>query len=162
MKLVTPGGYILIIGLFFFSFCEFSCSVVKLASVQGIEMVTGKKIVSENSKLDEVNVKESINIDPVIWADLSFGSAIIGLSGFLIFAAVGRNRGEKIFYAITAGVGAVSQFIIRLHMENELDRQEDFRLINVEYTPAYWLVLVTFVVILLVNCLPNIRFVKKG
>ncbi len=172
MKLVTPSGYLVIIALFFFSFCEFNCSGTKLLDLRGIDMVTGKEAQAKKSITNdtEIGVDEAIgaevstekDVDPVLWAGISFAAAIIGLTAFLIIAAAGKMGGGKLFHIITAAVGAISQFAIKIHIDNQLDAQENLRLLNAEYQPAYWTVLILFIVIVVVNMLPNFQVVKQS
>lgn len=172
MKLVTPSGYLLIIALFFFSFCEFNCSGNKLLELRGIEMVTGKdaekpkeeQVVDQNVEMDEVfnDLKVQQNdIEPMIWADISFGAAILGLSIFLIMAAVGKLGSGKLFYIITSAIGAIAQFAIKIHIDSELSDQKDFQLLSVNYLPAYWAVLGLFIVIIISNLIPDFKIVRQ-
>ncbi|MES2629465.1 MAG: hypothetical protein V4616_10905 [Bacteroidota bacterium] len=162
MKAFTPTGYLLIISLFFFSFCDFSCTGVKLASVSGMDLVTGKQ-VDYNHQADEFvdeTMKSNLTLDPVLWADLSFAAAIIGLSAFLVMAAAGRLDSGRWFHVVTSGIGAVCQLALMFHIKHLLAEQKDFELIHADFTWAYWMVFALFVLIFFTRLLSPFRLIK--
>ncbi len=168
MKLVTPSAYLLIIALFFFSFCDFSCSGVKLTSLRGIDMVTGTQVNTSAKDSEFMSSSVKTDVPAVFWADLSFGMAVIGLSVFLIMASAGRLGSGRVVYIVSSVVGAISQFAIKIHLDNELGSKQkmnelgvDFNIIQVTYTPAFWGVLGLFVLIVIVNALPNYKIIKE-
>lgn len=77
---VSPALFGLVVLAFFMPFMEISCSGQKIATLTGLNMVTGKSISSADSKMPGMGEAKKERIQPNAWAVLAFLGAIGGLA----------------------------------------------------------------------------------
>lgn len=132
----VPVSFALAIGLFFFTFCDIKCTTgQKLASVSGIQLVTGTSI-TPGGMLSDAASKEKIS--PNLWAILALASAIGGCTVHLM-----RHQKEALIGAATAGLGLMSLGILRF-MLNLGASSTGEAMIVLSFKPAYWLTILAF------------------
>lgn len=151
---VIPVGFALIIIFFFFSFCEFKCNSVKVASLSGINFVTGSHIKMEgggllNDPYNSFNNNRSRNandksqkVDPNIWAILAFLSAIGGLWVFYK-----KIKNESLLGSAAGAIGIVSLLILRFVINGKIEQQGGGMVaIETDFVFGYWASLLAFLV----------------
>src|SRR3569833_3328115 len=129
---VVPLSFAMVLVLFSFSFIDFRCNGVTVASVSGYNLVFGKKLDKEakgyeqsTGILDQFNSVQLNNnsaspvpgdwVRPNTWAILGLIAAAVGLFAFLKPGLANENR-----LGLTAGiVGTVSLVILGLVIENK-------------------------------------------
>lgn len=121
---------------FFLTFCNLTCGGQKIASVTGINLITGTELKSPDMFGDEGgDVKD---IDPNIWAIIAFGCALLGLVAFL------RKFKDEDRIGTYAGiVGFVSLLILQFTIKNMINGQTE-EIVEAEFQMGYWLALLAF------------------
>lgn len=153
---IIPVAFALIIILFFFSFCDFKCNGMKVASLSGINFVTGSHIkVNDGAGLLDNNSFGSLNdnrgnkaedknekIDPNIWAILAFLSAIGGVAVFY------KKLRNESFIGTAAGIiGFVSLLLLRQAIKRKIEQQGGGMVqIEIDFVFAYWVSILAFLV----------------
>lgn len=153
---VIPVAFALIIILFFFSFCDFKCNSVKVASLSGINLVTGSHIKMEGgagmldsnpfgslneNRLNQPDDKKQ-KVEPNIWAILAFLSAI---GGAVVFYKKLKNEA---FLGTAAGViGVISLLLLRSAIKRKVEQQGGGMVqIEIDFLFAYWVSVLAFLV----------------
>jgi hypothetical protein len=157
-----PVLFSLVILFFFFTFCDFKCNSQRIASVKGIDLVTGKEINQEFIESDlpmfknsSMNIEAGNKIDPNIWAIIAFISAILGL---LTLALKGKIQ---LYSVIILGiVGGLSLLLLQNKIQSTLDQKSEFSIISATFQFGYWAALVVFVVISIVAYLELRKDIK--
>jgi hypothetical protein len=144
---------------FFFSFVDFRCNGVTVASPTGYNLVFGKHLkeatpgfgeytnafdqFSNNPTNRDSNVGQSgdSTIKPNIWAILGLVSAIIGLIIFLKADVKNENR-----WGFVLGiVGMISLILLAIVIENKARTQAgNIAAVDVKFRGGYWLSLLAF------------------
>ena len=131
-KWFSPALFAAVLVLFFFPFATFSCGPEKTVHFTGYELATGTTFHGSG---------RSEHVDAIGVATLAMVCAGAGLLGCLL-----RNKGGTLARAACGAVGAAAMFLIRNKIEGEMNRQPGVGgLITVEYSPAYWLTLLVFI-----------------
>lgn len=136
----VPSSFALIIILFFSTFCVVSCdSGQKLASIKGIQLVTGTTIKGPDMGFGMITGKEQKGekLPPVIWAIIAFSAAIIGFASFFIF----KEKYEKITLSMGI-IGTISLLILQFGTKNELEKKG----LQVDFLASYWLAVIAFMI----------------
>ncbi len=166
IKTLSPWTFALIIILFWLPFADLQCSGVKLKTFSGIEMAVGTKMkatdnfMGSNSLLDEdsdntATTKDSgtQKVAPFVSASIALILAIIGLVVFLFTLKNPKN----VFYATIAALGALSMIALQIEammMLKSSNQEMDFKDtidLHFSYQFAYWLVLLLFLAVAVVN-----------
>lgn len=126
-KLLSPSTYVLIFILFFFTFCDVSCSRQLVASIKGIDFLFGKTI--SNSLFGTVDTLP-INY----WAVLAFCSCLFGLSLF-----IRKIKFHDYYLCVTSIIGFVSIILLQITIFAKVGKSGSNE-INVSFQFAYWLV----------------------
>ncbi len=151
---LIPVGFALVIIFFFFSFCEFKCNSVKVASLSGINLVTGSHVKMEGGGLFDNPYSSLSNngirnpsekdqkVNPNIWAILAFISAIGGVWVFF------KKIKNESFLGSTAGaIGVVSLLILRSVIKGKIEQQGGGMVaIETDFLFGYWASLLAFIV----------------
>lgn len=144
---------------FFFSFVDFRCNGVTVASPTGYNLVFGKHLKEvtpgfgeytnafDQFSNDPTNRNSSVGqqgdsrIRPNIWAILSLVSAIIGLIVFLKADVKNENR-----WGFVLGiVGMISLIFLAIVIENKARTQAgNIAAVDVKFRGGYWLSLLAF------------------
>ena len=131
-------------------FTEINCNGEELASLTGMDLVTGSESIGD----------EEENSDANIWAILALASAAIGI--IVYFAAKSPLNFNLILAAAVIGLASMVAlyFDIKQQADNEMKSESDdgdgFNLdtdlsIDVEMKFGYWFVLICFIATILVQ-----------
>lgn len=154
-KFISPSGFGLVIVCFFLPFLNLKCNEVNLATVKGIELVTGSRLkLQRNLDLPSIGKEESNqldlemedqNIDRNYFAVAALLLAIGGLVlSFLLFL-----QKEMIISTIGFG-GALALLLMRVQVDSSIEKETDGisnYIIHIDYVYGYWLSIVFFIVV---------------
>lgn len=127
---LISASYGLAILFFFFSFFVIKCNNQKIASLSGIDLVTGKNITGSNS-LGGSNSDNSKDVDPNIWAIIALGSAVVGLGVYLF-----KAKGEELIGGIVSSLGVVALGV--LYIDSTASASEMGITISISTGFGYW------------------------
>lgn len=142
----------LVIGLcFFLPFVSISCSGQDIATLSGVQLVTGAEIeVNQelNAQLEETFGTEGQEVpteteetDPSIWAIVTLAAAVVGV----IVGFVMKGRTRTIASLAAAVVGLVGLIALRVDLQGDVSEAEG--LVTIKYRIGYWLVALLFAVL---------------
>ncbi|MEO7531524.1 MAG: hypothetical protein ABIS69_08935 [Sediminibacterium sp.] len=129
---LIPLSFALAIVCFFFTFCNFKCQGNTLASVSGIDLVTGTSL-EKKEFLAKGELKNS-SISANAWAIISLMAAAAGLGIYLI-----KKNKEAIIGTIAGITGFISLVILQFDLKSMVKVKE--APIDIVFTLAYWLAL---------------------
>jgi hypothetical protein len=127
---LIPFSFALAIFFFFFAFCDLKCGGQKIASIKGIELVTGTTIKDHDMMSGQETKGEEI--PPSMWAILAFGVAVIGLGAFLI-----KEKREAIIGTGAGAIGAGSLIILQFVIKSGMDEKGKGQ-IDCDFQFPYW------------------------
>lgn len=129
----VPGSFTLAILFFFFTFCDFKCGGHKIASMTGVEFVTGTKLKSERMfDNSSGSGNEDRKMNPNIWAIVALASGFVGLGTFLI-----KSKKEEVI-GIGAGLlGVAALVVMQVDLKSSIDR-EVRGMIEITFKFGYW------------------------
>lgn len=148
---VIPVIFALIVVLFFFGFCDFKCNSVKVASLSGINMVTGThvKTTAGNMMNDSFNAFDNSRqqssykgekVNPNFWAILAFLMAIGGAAAYYK-----KIKSEALAGAAAGAIGFLSLIFLRFAIKNKIEEQGGGMVsIEIDFLFAYWVSLIGF------------------
>ncbi|MGN6533025.1 MAG: hypothetical protein ACTHK0_14885 [Ginsengibacter sp.] len=149
---IIPVAFALIVVLFFFSFCDFKCNSVKVASLTGINMVTGTHIKTAADNIPDDNYFNSFGnnrttqqnkgdkVEPNLWAILSLLSAIGGFAAFYK-----KIKKESLAGTAAGAVGFISLLILRSAIKNKISEQSGVMVpIEIDFLFGYWASVLAF------------------
>lgn len=150
VKFLSPTLFLLVALCFFLPFVSFTCQGQKLATVTGMELVTGTKIEKFNmqdpdtGKTDpELDEERKLDSEPLAVAALIFALAGIVISLIPHYA--------KILSVITGILGALMLLFLRSSIGSEITGDFEFKIIDVTYEWGYYLALILFICAFAVN-----------
>ncbi|MEP7127947.1 MAG: hypothetical protein ABI729_03725 [Chitinophagales bacterium] len=163
-KYISSAGFGIAIICFFLPFMNVKCNEKNLATISGIELVTGSKLnIQQNAdQPNELNGKDSHDemeiedqtINRNYFAVAAFVLAICGLVlSFLFFL-----QKEMILSAVGLG-GALALMLMRIQIDSSLEKQSggiSNYLVHIDYVFGYWLTIVCFLAVGLSNMLHHI------
>jgi hypothetical protein len=145
-----------VIGLcFFLPFISISCSGQRIATLTGVQLVTGADITVEAEQFtqeledafgtpsdpEDAPASETEETDPSVWAIIALAAAVIGtIAGFV---TKGRTRAVASFAAAVLGLVG----LIGLRFDLQGDVKEGEGLVVIDYRLGYWIAAVLFVVL---------------
>lgn len=150
-----PVAFILVIIFFFFGFCSFKCNGTKVASVKGINLVTGTHLKTDMGQMLHNNPFNPMNegsenpgnakgqkVPASFWAIVAFLSAI---AGFVVFYK--KAKREALLGTLLGVLGFISLFILRLVIKSKVESQGG-GMIHIEagFLFGYWASLLAFLV----------------
>lgn len=144
-----PAAFALALVLFFFSFCNFKCNGTKVASLKGIQLVTGSHLKIPGADLSNYNRMENQEdsksfrkIPANFWAILAFLSSIGGLAVFYKI-----RKSEAWLGTLSGAVGFLSLLILQMVIKDKIPEYSGgIARISVGFSFAYWLCLLSFLV----------------
>lgn len=147
---LIPSSFALVVVFFFFGFCHFKCNGTKVASLKGINLVTGTHLkTSVNSAFNTLDAFEGgrgkskgERIPPNLWAIVAFVSAITGVAVFYQ-----RKKKEAFWGAVLGGTGFIALIILRLVIRSAVENQSG-SLVAVEtsFLFGYWASVLAFLI----------------
>ena len=136
---IAPISFGVAIFLFLLPFCDLHCSGggQKIASVSGLNLVTGKRIVPEGAGAPNYGEMQRDRMPPNFWAILAFIGAITGLGFYLK-----KHPFEALVGTMAGGAGAMALIIMRILMKSNLSSMQ----VIVSFKFAYWLTILALIV----------------
>ena len=150
-----PLAFALVIIFFFFSFCDFKCNSMKVASLTGINLVTGTHVQMNAGGMLGSNPFDSMNdypkkqvqekgqkVEPNMWAILALLAAIGGL-----FAFYKKIPKESLAGTAAGAVGFISLLILQSAIKNKVGEQGGGMVqVEIEFLFGYWAALLAFLI----------------
>lgn len=129
---LIPASFAFAIICFFFTFCDFKCvsNGQKLASVTGIELVTGTQL--KDHDMMSGRETEGEEIPSSIWAILALSAAVIGLGVFLI-----KGKNEAPIGVSAGAIGVASLFILQFLLKSTMEEKGHGK-VEADFQFAYW------------------------
>lgn len=124
-KKFSPAIFGIVIICFFLPFINISCSGQKIATLSGIQLVSGTTM-------------EGRKINPEPWAVVAFISSIAGLG--LSFM---KSRKSSILAAVSGAIGVISLLLLKAKIDNDMLKKGK-GVIQVEYDLGFWLTFLLF------------------
>jgi len=152
---VIPIAFALIIIFFFFSFVDFKCNSMKVASLSGINLVTGTHVKTAADNFSSDNYLNSIDnnrtnpaqnagekVEPSLWAILAL---LMAIGGFVAFYK--KIKSESLAGTAAGAIGFVSLLILRSAIKNKIAEQSGGMVpIEIDFLFAYWASLLAFLI----------------
>lgn len=150
---IIPVIFALVIIFFFFGFVDFKCNSVKVASLSGINLVTGTHIKTPSDNLFNDNSFNSFNdnnikvqenqgqkVGPNFWAILAILVAIGGLAAFYK-----KIKEESLAGTAAGAIGFISLLILRSAIKNKVGEQGGGMVeVDIDFLFGYWASLLLF------------------
>jgi hypothetical protein len=130
---LVPASYGLGIVFFFFSFFVIKCGDTKIATISGVNLVTGKEITANTSFGNSGNSSDNKNVDPNVWAIIALSSAVIGLGVYLF-----KFKKEELVGTIVSGLGVVSLTILGYTFKDSVNEADLRGMVTVSLGFGYW------------------------
>ncbi len=148
-------AFALIIIFFFFSFVDFKCNSMKVASLSGINLVTGTHVKTAADNFSSDNYLNSIDnnrtnpaqnagekVEPNLWAILAL---LMAIGGFVAFYK--KIKSESLAGTAAGAIGFVSLLILRSAIKNKISEQSGGMVpIEIDFLFAYWASLLAFLI----------------
>lgn len=142
---IAPISFGVAIILFLLPFCDLHCSGggQKIASVSGLNLVTGKRIVPEGADNSGpwgnpgYGQTQRDRMPPNFWAILAFAGAITGLGFYLK-----KHPFEALVGTMAGGAGVMALIIMRILLKSNLSSMQ----VMVSFKFAYWLTILALIV----------------
>lgn len=158
-KFLSLSLFLLVALCFFLPFVSFTCQGQKLATITGIELVTGTKIekfemekIEEEQKNPDLDKERNVDSEPLAIAAFIF--ALIGIVVSII------PRYSKVVSLIAGALGALTLLFLRSSIGADIPGDSDFKILEVSYEWGYYLALILFIISFLIN-LYWLRFQNK-
>lgn len=150
-----PVAFAAVVILFFFSFVNFKCNDSKVASLSGFNLVTGTRIQTPMSGLNDMsgffnegsssntNASKGEKVPSNNWAILAFLSAI---AGAVVFYK--KVKKESLIGFIIGITGVVSLLVLRWAVKSAVESEvgNGMMSIEVDFAFGYWMSLLMFIV----------------
>ena len=149
-KFVSPALFLLVALCFFLPFVSFTCQGQRIATITGMELVTGTKI----EKFEMQNI-DSQQTNPDLDKERDVKSEPLAVAAF-IFALLGIvisiiPRYSKLLSVIAGAIGALMLLFLRSSIGGEVTGDFDFKIIDVSYEWGYYLALLLFIGVFALN-----------
>ncbi len=149
-KFVSPSLFLLAALCFFLPFVSFTCQGQRIATITGMELITGTKIEKfEMEKLDtgqtnpDLDKERDVNSEPLAVAAFIF--ALVGIVVSLI------PRYSRMLSLIAGALGALMLLFLRSSIGGEVTGDFDFKIIEVSYRWGYYFSLLLFIAAFALN-----------
>jgi len=137
IKRMSPAVYVVILICFFLPFTHISCAGERIATLTGLQLVTGTTIEeSLSASFGEKEESKKIHPEP-----LALLTLIIAIIGFGVSSFKGRK--SSLLAALIGGLGLVSLLCLKAKIDNEVLREGE-GILRVEYGFGFWLILLLF------------------
>jgi hypothetical protein len=149
-KFVSPSLFLLAALCFFLPFVSFTCQGQRIATITGMELITGTKIEKfEMEKLDsgqtnpDLDKERDVNSEP-----LAVAAFIFALAGIVVSLI---PRYSRMLSLIAGALGALMLLFLRSSIGGEVTGDFDFKIIEVSYRWGYYLSLLLFIAAFALN-----------
>lgn len=149
-RFISPALFLLVSLCFFLPFVSFTCQGQKIATVTGMELVTGTKIEKFemekfNPQTDDSELAKQNELDSEPMAIAAFIFAILGIVVSLI------SRYSKILSIISAALGILMLLFLRSSLGKQITGEFDFRIVEISYEWGYYLAIIIFAAVFGLN-----------
>lgn len=146
-----PVSFSLVIIFFFFGFCNFKCNGTKVASLTGINLVTGTHLKLQmngmlnknpfNMQAETLKSPKGEKVPANFWAITAFLSAV---SGVIVFYR--KEKKEALWGTVLGAGGFLSLIILQLAVKNKIESQGGGMIhIEASFLFGYWASLLAFI-----------------
>ena len=152
-KIINPILFLIILICFFLPFFNLTCQQQKLASVSGLELISGTSISTEGiskgfSGVSIPDLNKNIKNENVSPEPLAFVAFLLALGGFIIsffwkFAKIGS--------AIAGLLGTIVLIFLSSIITVDILGKVHYQLLNIECAFGYYLALLLFVTVMVYN-----------
>jgi len=140
-KKISPAIFGIVIICFFLPFVDVSCGNQKIATITGIQFVTGAEI--GESELLEGKRAQKVESEPIVIAVL-----ICTIAGLLLSFI--RNGRSSILPAISALAALILLLIFKAKLDNEVLKQGE-GVLRLEYRNGFWGSLLSLILAAVLN-----------
>ncbi|MBK9730732.1 MAG: hypothetical protein IPO83_05535 [Chitinophagaceae bacterium] len=168
-KYISSASFGMAIICFFLPFMNVKCNEKNLATISGIELVTGSKLnIQQNAdQSNELNSTESheeteIQDQTINRNYFAVAAWVLAISG-LVLSFLFFLQKEMILSAVGLG-GALSLMLMRIQLDSSLEKQSggiSNYLLHIDYVFGYWLAIVCFLAGGLSNMLQHIDALRN-
>jgi hypothetical protein len=146
----------LVIGLcFFLPFVSVSCNGQDLATMSGVQLVTGAEVEIAPELVEELNnsfgveegeevPNETEEADPSIWAIIALAAAVLGV----VVGFATKRRARTLASLAAALLGLVGLIGLRFDLQVDVEGAEG---ISIRYRLGYWIAALLFAVLALAH-----------
>ncbi len=149
-KFISPVLFLLAVLCFFLPFVSFTCQGQSIATISGMDLITGTKIEKfEMQKFDdqqsnpELDKEREVNSEP-----LAVAAFIFALTGIVVSFI---PRYTRKFSIIAGALGVLMLLFLRSSIGGEVTGDFDFNIIEVSYEWGYYLALIFFIGAFILN-----------
>lgn len=142
-KFVSPALFLLVALCFFLPFVSFTCQGQRIATISGMELVTGTRIDKfqmENFNMQQDNTdtdkQREVKSEPLAAAALIF--AVIGIIVSFI------PRYNKILSIVIGALGVMMLLFLRSSIGGQVTGDFDFKIVEISYEWGYYFALLFF------------------
>jgi hypothetical protein len=142
-KFISPALFLLVALCFFLPFVSFTCQGQKIATISGMELVTGTKIEKfEMEKPDSQESDTDLNKERDVKSEpLAVAAFIFALIGIVISLIPNYSR----ILSIAAGaIGALMLLFLRSSIGGDVPGESGFKILDVSYEWGYYLAFILF------------------
>lgn len=139
-KFVSPALFLLVALCFFLPFVSFTCQGQRIATISGMELVTGTRIDKfqmENFNMQQDNTdtdkQREVKSEPLAAAALIF--AVIGIIVSFI------PRYNKILSIVIGALGVMMLLFLRSSIGGQVTGDFDFKIVEISYEWGYYFAL---------------------
>jgi len=149
---LSPSCFGIAIVCFFLPFLHLKCNNEELATVTGIQLVTGSAVDREEITLPPVSKDESkrLQLDPgkhpIDRNYFAMAALFLAIGGMVLSFLMRKSK--EVFIGLVGFAGGLSLLLMRIQIDNSLQKSvEEMNryAIRVEYAYGYWLALVAFI-----------------
>jgi zinc-ribbon domain len=149
-RFASPALFLLVALCFFLPFVSFTCQGQRIATISGMELITGTKIQKFqmndfNTQQQNPDLDKERDVDSEPLAVAAFIFALIGIVGSLI------PRYSKILSVAVGALGALMLLFLRSSIGGEVTGDFDFKIVEISYEWGYYLALLLFIAGLALN-----------
>ncbi|BAU23100.1 hypothetical protein THC_0708 [Caldimicrobium thiodismutans] len=157
MRKVSGGLLGIVLLCFFLPWITVSCNNNKIYSFSGINLVMGKKIQSPDDLFGpskNLNKKESAK-EKIVREWKAIIAFLAGIAGILTCFLIKANRVQGILTAVFGFLGGIFLFLLKNKFDSEMNEiiTKSAGMINVEYHFGFWVSLLLFFVVGILNLL---------
>lgn len=150
-KFISPSCFGVVIVCFLLPFLNVKCNDVNLATVKGMDLVTGSHLEVNNLDLPSATKDESKQVDLDVNAEkiernyFAVAALALAICGIVLSFLLVMQR--EMLLGLTGIGGALSLMLMRIQIDNSIQKQTNGiskYVIHIDYVIGYWLAIVFF------------------
>ncbi len=143
-RFISPALFLLAALCFFLPFVSFTCQGQTIATISGMELITGTKIEKfEMEKFDNQQTNPDLDKDRNVSSEpLAVAAFIFALCGIIVSLI---PRYSRMLSIIAGALGALMLLFLRSSIGGEVTGDFDFKIIEVSYEWGYYLSFIFFI-----------------